>query len=349
MAKTLGTLSRSGKTATLAIIAVLLVMTGIGSALLSGAMQKVVPGGSPTASRRPAASSAALVPAGQVQSVVTASRASQGQLDILQAKINDAWSRNDWPQAIESISALLLIQPDNAAMRERLYQARLNYAWFLMANQKLVECAAQFAQAAEVKPGGWEAQEGQKLVQQLLQTVSPAGAATAAPATATPLSAITATPVPPTATPHPTQAATAAPVVQPTQAANTICYVVQPGDNLFRLARRFNTTIETIVAVNRLPGLEIKAFQTLLIPAGPCPQQVDCHTPTPPPAPTCAPCASAPVPVNCGAADVRCYIVRRGDNLFRLALHFNVSVGLLMQVNHLQTTKITVGQVLIIP
>ncbi len=66
----------------------------------------------------------------------------------------------------------------------------------------------------------------------------------------------TPTPVPPTATPIP-----------PTPVPQATIYVVRPGDTLFSLARRYGTTIEAIVAANRLPTYNIFVGQRLLIPA----------------------------------------------------------------------------------
>jgi membrane-bound lytic murein transglycosylase D len=46
---------------------------------------------------------------------------------------------------------------------------------------------------------------------------------------------------------------------------DAITYVVQRGDNLFRLSRRFNTTVARIKELNGLIGDIIKIGQVLII------------------------------------------------------------------------------------
>ena len=88
---------------------------------------------------------------------------------------------------------------------------------------------------------------------------APPPAVVAAPPAPTPTFTMTPpptpTPVPPTATPIP-----------PTPVPQAAIYVVRPGDTLFSLARRYGTTIEAIMAANRLPTYNIFVGQRLLIP-----------------------------------------------------------------------------------
>src|SRR5262245_21529301 len=60
-------------------------------------------------------------------------------------------------------------------------------------------------------------------------------------------------------------------------------YVVQPGDNLFRLSLRFNTTVAALAAANGITNVNlIFAGQTLIIPGpgGPVPTPIP-GTPVP--------------------------------------------------------------------
>ncbi len=101
-------------------------------------------------------------------------------------------------------------------------------------------------------------------------------------------------------------------------------YVVQPGDDLFRLALRFNTTIAAIQAANNIvnPNL-IFVGQQLTIPS---------ISPAPPPEGSTV------------------YIVQPGDNLFRLALRFNTTIYAIQIANGIPNANlIFVGQRLIIP
>ncbi|MBI5653186.1 MAG: LysM peptidoglycan-binding domain-containing protein [Chloroflexi bacterium] len=67
-----------------------------------------------------------------------------------------------------------------------------------------------------------------------------------------------------TLTPTPTATRTATNTFTPVP-ARTI-YIVRPGDTLFSIARRYNTTVEAITAANRLPSQTIYVGQQLIIP-----------------------------------------------------------------------------------
>jgi LysM repeat protein len=51
-----------------------------------------------------------------------------------------------------------------------------------------------------------------------------------------------------------------------TPSSKYVTHIVQPGDTLFALARRYGTTVEAIMALNRLPNTNIRIGQQLLIP-----------------------------------------------------------------------------------
>jgi hypothetical protein len=82
------------------------------------------------------------------------------------------------------------------------------------------------------------------------------------------------TPVIPTLTPSPTwifvtqtPPPTSTWTLTPSPTPRYIIHVVQPGDTLFSLARRYNTTVEAIMALNRLSNTNIRVGQQLMIPA----------------------------------------------------------------------------------
>jgi nucleoid-associated protein YgaU len=87
--------------------------------------------------------------------------------------------------------------------------------------------------------------------------------------TATAVPSPTASPtVAPTATPTPTRAP-ATPTAAPTPSPSPIVYVVQAGDNINRIARRFGVTPEAIIELNELRNpSRILPGQRLLIPVG---------------------------------------------------------------------------------
>ena len=148
----------------------------------------------------------------------------------------------------------------------------------------------------------------------ITQTVAASTLATATP-TATP----TSPPGVPTHTPTPI------PTTPPGTPGAPIVHVVQRGENLFRIALRYNTTVEAIAAANgiRNPQL-IYVGQRLTIPRG--------GGTTPPP------------------GGGRTHVVQPGENLFRIALRYGTTPQAIAAANNLPNVHlIYVGQVLRIP
>lgn len=145
-----------------------------------------------------------------------------------------------------------------------------------------------------------------------------------APPTLQPTSSPTPTPQP---TPVPTQPwEQASPV--PTAISGETTYVVQPGDNLFRIALRYGLRVEELAAYNNIvnPHL-LYAGQTLRIPGGAGP------SPT-------------PVPLH---GEIL-YTVQPGDNLFRIAMRYNLNYLYLASYNGISNPhRIYVGQVIRVP
>ncbi|MBN1976382.1 MAG: LysM peptidoglycan-binding domain-containing protein [Anaerolineae bacterium] len=145
---------------------------------------------------------------------------------------------------------------------------------------------------------------------------SPEATPTEAPPTAVPPTAIPPTAVPPTSAPAPTTAPST---------GGTVTYIVQRGDTLYSIARRYGTTVEAIASANGItnPNL-IRVGQKLTIPT-----------------------SGSPVPPPSGGTT---YVVQPGDNLFRIALRYNMSYLYLASYNGISDpSRIYVGQVLRIP
>ncbi len=104
------------------------------------------------------------------------------------------------------------------------------------------------------------------------------------------------------------------------QPSYVIEYVVQAGDTLSGIARRYGTTVSLLVTYNRLPTTNIRIGQALLIPSA-----------------------------DSGTLYPLVHIVQRGDTLFRLAQRYGTTINALTSVNNLNSTRIFVGQRLIIP
>ena len=98
-------------------------------------------------------------------------------------------------------------------------------------------------------------------------------------------------------------------------------YTVQPGDTLYSVALRFDTTVEALIQANNLASDIIFPGQQLRI-AG----------------------AAPPPPIQYIS-----YTVSPGDTLFSLALRFGATVEAIMRANDLSQDIIFVGQVLRIP
>jgi LysM repeat protein len=110
----------------------------------------------------------------------------------------------------------------------------------------------------------------------------------------------------------------------PVPAATPFVYIVQPGDTLYSIARRYGTTVYTLAVVNHIanPAL-IFAGQALVIPGG--------IPPVPPP-------------------PVRIHVVQPGETLFSIARRYGTTVWAIAMANHLYNPNVIyAGQTLVIP
>jgi LysM repeat protein len=163
---------------------------------------------------------------------------------------------------------------------------------------------------------------GQQLV--IPVPVPPAGTSTA-PTEAAPTATTAATTVP-EATPTSTSTITPSP-----EAGNV--YIVQRGETLSQIARRFNTTVATLAQLNGIVNVNsILVGQRLTLPTA-----SGTTTPTP---------SASPTP----AAEMISYVVLPGDSLYRLSLIYKVPIQQIAEINQIANiNRIFVGQVLQIP
>lgn len=97
-------------------------------------------------------------------------------------------------------------------------------------------------------------------------------------------------------------------------------YVIRPGDTLWLLAQRYNTTVGAIMNLNGLSDSTLSIGQVLKIPS------------------------SGPAP-----APYFEYTVRAGDTLWQLARRFGTTVDAIKSLNGLNSDILNIGQVLRIP
>jgi LysM repeat protein len=109
-------------------------------------------------------------------------------------------------------------------------------------------------------------------------------------------------------------------------------YVVQPGDTLFSIARRFNVNLATLAAANGIVDpSRILAGQRLVIPTGAAATTTTTTTVT-------------------TTTTGQVHIVQPGENLFRISLRYGVSMAALAAANGISNPSlIYVGQRLVIP
>jgi LysM repeat protein len=175
----------------------------------------------------------------------------------------------------------------------------------------------------------------------------------------------------------------AAPAPHPQAQAPTI-HVVQPGENLFRIALRYGVTVNALMAANDLPNTTIHVGQRLVIPTGDAApaqpatngegpytvqpgdtlssialrQGVTTWTLIQANGTTCAnliyagqqllvPGATAASPAPAPTADATHYTVRRGDTLSRIARQFSTTAAALAHLNGIaDPSHLYAGQVL---
>ena len=123
-------------------------------------------------------------------------------------------------------------------------------------------------------------------------------------------------------------------ILIPVAGAQQQTYVVQPGENLFRIALKHGLTTQQLAAANGIVNPEwVYAGQVLVMPGS------DPAANNPPPAAQPAPAASGTT-----------HVVQRGEILSRIALQYGVSVQSIAQANGIYNPSlIYYGQTLIIP
>jgi len=201
----------------------------------------------------------------------------------------------------------MAIEPDYPGIRDRLYFAHVNYGYQLMTAGNCTGSLEQFRRALEVRPDGEEGRMGLELL----------GRYCATPLPPTPTPALTIAPDL-TATPTLPLGTTATPT--PQTLTEPITYTVQPGDTLYSLARRYNTSVQAIMQANGMMNTFLRAGSVIWIPA------------------------SGALP-----AGPIVHIVQPGETLYSLARQYNTTVWAIMAANGLKSSTIYAYRALYIP
>lgn len=94
-------------------------------------------------------------------------------------------------------------------------------------------------------------------------------------------------------------------------------YIVKKGDSLWKIANKYNTTVEKLKSANNLKTNTLSVGQKLVIPS---------------------------ISVSPEVSDT--YIVQKGDSLWSIANKFNMTVSELKNLNNLTNNLLSIGQVL---
>ena len=103
----------------------------------------------------------------------------------------------------------------------------------------------------------------------------------------------------------------------PNNIMNVINYTVKKGDNLYSIAKKYNTSVSNILGLNNLTSTNLKIGQLLKIPANNIIQD-------------------------------KIYIVQKGDSLYSIANKYNTTVNNIKNKNSLTSNILQIGQKLII-
>ena len=95
-------------------------------------------------------------------------------------------------------------------------------------------------------------------------------------------------------------------------------YIVQKGDSLYSIARKFNTTINELKSLNNLTSNTLSIGQQLKIP------KIESEK------------------------EYEYYVVRSGDTLYSIANKYNLTVDELKRLNNLTGNTLSIGQQLIV-
>ena len=105
----------------------------------------------------------------------------------------------------------------------------------------------------------------------------------------------------------------------PTNFQNASTYTVKAGDNLYSIAKKFNTSVSNLISLNGLKSNSLSIGQQLKVPAS-----------------------------GNSSTTNQTYIVKSGDSLYSIAKKFNTTVDSIKKKNNMSSNLLSIGQKLII-
>ena len=104
----------------------------------------------------------------------------------------------------------------------------------------------------------------------------------------------------------------------PNNIMNIVNYTVKKGDNLYSIAKKYDTSVSNILSLNKLDSTNLKIGQVLKIPS------------------------------SSNIINNNIYVVKKGDSLYSIASKYNTTVDNIKKLNNLTSNILQIGQKLII-
>ncbi len=98
-------------------------------------------------------------------------------------------------------------------------------------------------------------------------------------------------------------------------------YIVQKGDTLYGIAKKYNTSVQSLKEINNLNNNILKIGQQLKIYSNSDNEPIECIV----------------------------YTVKKGDNLYSIAKKYDTTVNEIMRYNNMKTTLLNIGDRIVIP
>lgn len=122
-------------------------------------------------------------------------------------------------------------------------------------------------------------------------------------------------------------------------------YTIKPGDTLYGISKSFGVSLEALKKANALERNSIQPKQVLTIPSRrEKNEDEESRTPS-----ALSSKKGSSASLRRGAEATDSYVIQRGDSLFSISTRVGLPIEEIKKVNHLHTSTLKVGQILILP